>query len=312
MKHQQLDDAVIILALGLVPGIGNTRVNQTLNLLHCCGWPLSRLGRTDDETFLRKVLLQDPQVGMVLRQCKDTHFEEAAAHVKLAQMAGLQVVHILEESYPASLRIHLGQAAPPVLFFRGNSALAHQTAGAVVGTRAPTPRGIRAATEAATTTAAHATSLVSGGAAGIDTAAHDAAVTSGGNTVLLLPEGILSWTLPSHWRRAFDEGRIAIISACLPHAPWQTHAAVSRNALISAMAQFVCVVQPRKQGGSILTMRHAVHQQKPVFVEPLSALPASLRNQARSLRTLATVLPGLDLEHMRRNPETADNQGQLF
>ncbi len=312
MNQGRTEDAVVILALSLTPGMGNTRVNQTLALAQCCGWDIPQLRQVSNPSFLRRVLEQDAAIAAQLRHCEAALFEKAQAYISRALARGLQVLHILEDAYPQSIRMHLGAAAPPVLFLWGNAALVHATAGAVVGTRNPSPGGIRAAGKAARTIVARATSLVSGGAAGVDRAGHDAALKTKSNTVVLLPQGILSWSLPGSWRSAFGAGRIAVLSACLPDAPWQTHAAVSRNALISAMAQVVCVVEPRKQGGSIQTTRHAVGQGKPVFVEPLDALPVSLRVQARPLHALTAVLPELDLERMLREKNDGNRQRDLF
>ena len=132
--------------------------------------------------------------------------------------------------------------------------------------------------------------VVSGGAAGVDWAAHDAALQSGGSTVIFLPQGILVYEMSSAWREAMDEGRLLLASEYLPDAPWRTYAAVSRNALIAAQARLVCVIEPRKQGGSLLTARHAVDQGKQVLVEPLGALPVPLQSCAAPLEQLAQAL----------------------
>lgn len=290
------DEYAAILALGMIPGMGNTRVNRLLAFIRQFGLELAVLRVIKTQTRFRMVVMWDSTIAGLLEQCGDDVFKEAKKQVEYAKQQGLGMAHILEESYPRTLQHFLGESAPPILFTRGNPTLLHKTAGAVVGTRSPSKRGVKAAQQAALAIISKAEVLVSGGAAGVDHTAHDAVIQAGGNTVVMLPQGIVSWPFPQHWKKALVDGHIALVSAYLPDTPWQTHGAVSRNALISAMAQVVCVVEPRKQGGSILTMRHAIEQRKPVFVEPVSALPTTLKSLAQPLKDLPEALETFDFE----------------
>jgi len=290
------DEYAAILALGMIPGMGNTRVNRLLKFIQQRGWDMTVLRAIREKACLRQFVMWDATIAGLLGQCSDEVFEEGEKQVEYTWRQGLGMAHIMEESYPRTLKHFLGESAPPILFTRGNPTLLHKTAGAVVGTRSPSKRGVKAAQQAALAITRKAKVLVSGGAAGVDYAGHDAVIRAGGNTVVMLPQGIVSWSCPKHWEKALEDGRIALVSAYLPDAPWQTHGAVSRNALISAMAQVVCVVEPRKLGGSILTMRHAIEQGKPVFVEPVNALPTHLRPLAQPLKGLQATLNTLDFE----------------
>ena len=296
----------------MIPGMGNTRVNRLINYIQQFGLELSVLRVIRQQTRFRLIVMWDNAIAVLLNQCSDDVFEEADRQVEYARHQGLKMVHVLEEAYPQSLKHYLGEGTPPVLFIKGNPGLLRKTAGAVVGTRNPSKRGVKAAQKAALAIIQKAEVLVSGGAAGVDHAAHDTVVKDGGNTVVMLPQGIVSWPFPESWKSALEEGRIALVSAYLPEAPWQTHAAVSRNALISAMAQVVCVVEPRKQGGSILTMRHAVEQRKPVFVEPVDALPESLRPLAKPMQQLQQALETFDLENARTSLGADSGQIELL
>ncbi|HIJ66427.1 MAG TPA: hypothetical protein HPP77_10805, partial [Candidatus Hydrogenedentes bacterium] len=66
--------------------------------------------------------------------------------------------------------------------------------------------------------------------------------------------------------KAVGQGAAVLVSEFPPDAPWETHAAVTRNAVISALARLVCVIEPRKTGGSIRTARIALNQGKSVLV----------------------------------------------
>ena len=295
---KQCDDSSVILALGMIPGMGNTRVNRLLAFARQSGWELGVFKSSMSDARLRQIMAWDAGIAVLLGQCENAMFSEAERCVAYAIQQGMTLIPVLDNKYPLSFKHYLGDAAPTLLFVKGNWELLHRTAGAVVGTRSPSKRGVQAASRAAKTILEYAAVMVSGGAAGVDRAAHDAAVKNGGNTVAMLPQGIASWPFPETWQSAMQQGRVALVSAYLPEARWQTHAAVSRNTLISASAQVVCVVEPRKQGGSILTLRKAIEQRKSVFVTPLSVLSVGLRAQVHSLRELNDILATSDLEAM--------------
>src|SRR5690606_24865428 len=67
-------------------------------------------------------------------------------------------------------------------------------------------------------------------------------------------------------RGAFEDGRAIVLSQFAPLSAWATHAAVTRNATIAALSRVVCVIEPRKAGGSMRTGRCALAIGRPVFV----------------------------------------------
>lgn len=303
------EQALALLALTLVPGMGNRRISQFISLLVGHGFDIDGLVRGANGTFYRKIPGLAVQFNGVLEQMEGETLGQAEACIHRAEAAGLSWIHILEGDYPKPLATFLEGGAPPLLFLHGNKGLLGEATSAVVGTRSPSHAGIRAARRASKTILDAGMAVVSGGATGVDWAAHNAALQSGGSTVIFLPQGILAYEMPSGWRNAMDEGRLLLASEYLPDAPWRTYAAVSRNALIAAQARLVCVIEPRKQGGSILTARHAVDQGKQVLVEPLSALPAPLQSCAAPLEQLAQALEKVKGVQF---PQDRPGQSRLF
>jgi DNA processing protein len=110
--------------------------------------------------------------------------------------------------------------APPVgVFVRGDVAALSGRSLAIVGTRHPTPYGIRIAQEFATGFVDREWSIVSGGAYGIDSAAHKGALIAEGVTVAVTASGLDS-NYPAGNQRLFDEiaDSGAIVTEYLPGA----------------------------------------------------------------------------------------------
>jgi DNA processing protein len=289
-QYKSDESLTILLAITLIPGMGCRKTNQLLKIVENAGLPLCKLIEGNPKTVYRKIPELEMLCKGVIEILNHGTLHEAEMHLKRAEKSGLQIINILDNSYPASLKMFLDMGAPILLFLSGNEEILHTRGGAVVGTRTPTEQGIAVARQASKTLVGNDMTLISGGAVGVDWVAHDTAIQAGGMTVAFLPQGIGTYSLPAKWRDAMEEGRLLLASEYLPDAPWRTYAAVSRNALIAAQSQLVCVVEPRKQGGSIITARHAVQQGKPVLVEGPSKFTGTLSYYVTPLKQLQEVV----------------------
>ena len=161
-------------------------------------------------------------------------------------------------------------AAPPIgLLVKGNlSALAFDSL-AIVGTRNPTPYGVRIAGDFAAGFADRGWSITSGGAYGIDTAAHKGALVAEGPTIAVIASGI-DVEYPLGNSRLFAEilENGAIVSESLPGVPALPHRFLTRNRLIAAMSRSTLVVEAAFRSGSLRTARDAAELMRPVMAIP--------------------------------------------
>ena len=106
-----------------------------------------------------------------------------------ATEAGARLVTVLDDDYPDNLRVVVN--LPPFLYVKGILAPEDARSVAVVGTRQPSPEGLRSSSRMAKLLAGRGVTVVSGMAAGIDTAAHEAALAATGRTIAVMGTGIL-------------------------------------------------------------------------------------------------------------------------
>lgn len=208
----------------------------------------------------------DPQAAALAANCGEAQLQEAKAACESAFSTGLHALSIDDPSYPEALKRCLDLQAPPLLWYRGNRELLSRGGGSVVGARRIAQAGLECARECARVLAGLGAVLVSGGADGADLAAHEAALEAGGATIVVLPRGLRTYDPPEFLRKALAEGSALFLSGFAPDAPWATHQAVTRNATIAALSRVVCVVEPRKQGGSIRTARAALALGQPALI----------------------------------------------
>lgn len=160
--------------------------------------------------------------------------------------------------------------SPPIgLIVKGNLEVLSNPSLAIVGTRNPTPYGVRIAGDFAAGFVDREWDIVSGGAYGIDSAAHRGALVAEGRTIAVIASGI-DLHYPSGNTRLFDEicENGAIVTEVKPGVPALPHRFLTRNRLIAALSQATLVVEAAFRSGSLRTARDAAELMRPVMAIP--------------------------------------------
>jgi DNA protecting protein DprA len=173
----------------------------------------------------------------------------------------------LSEYWPRSLN---ELAAIPIgLVVKGDFAALSQRSLAIVGTRNPTPYGVRIAGDFAAGFVDREWNIISGGAYGIDSAAHKGALIAEGQTVAVLATGI-DVVYPAGNMRLFAEiaENGALVSEVLPGVHAIPVRFLNRNRIIAALSQATLVVEAAFRSGSLRTARDAAELLRPVMAIP--------------------------------------------
>lgn len=193
--------------------------------------------------------------------------------------------------------------APPIgLYVKGDRLSELLPMVAVVGTRAPTRRGVSVARDLAAGLAGAGVTVVSGLARGIDTAAHEGALEARGTTVAVLGNGIDVAYPPENDRLAIEiASRGALVSEFPMGRPPSREAFPRRNRIVAGLAAGVVVVEADEKSGALITAARALEEGREVFAvpgpvdEPQSRGPNGLiREGARLVENAAQVLADLE------------------
>ncbi len=161
-------------------------------------------------------------------------------------------------------------AAPPIgLVVKGSVAVLTQKSLAIVGTRNPTPYGIRNAGDFAAGFVDREWAIISGGAYGIDSAAHKGALYAEGITIAVVAAGI-DINYPAGNIRLFAEiaESGAIVSEVMPGCRALPVRFLTRNRIIAALSTATLVVEAAFRSGSLRTARDAAELMRPVMAIP--------------------------------------------
>ena len=271
-----------LIALALVPGAGRKAIHNALQIAQRQSRPLSSYFGTPVHEILSDTATGEQSAAASLAKCSLVHQERAPYLLELTAEWEMGHWTCQSPAYPPFLAESLGTQAPPFLFYQGNEALLESTGVAIVGTRRPSLEGRDWAKKSAGLFAEEGITIVSGGAAGIDTEAHDAALRGDGTTVVVLPEGLHTYQATPSLKTGLGNGQVLLLSEFLPTAAWATPQAITRNRSIAACARMTCVIEPGKKGGSMYTAEQSLSQDKPVFFWGGACRDGFLKNESNA------------------------------
>jgi len=219
------------------------------------------------------------------------------------------------EDYPALLR---EISDPPCcLFAQGDLTLLKDPKISVVGSRRPSPSGVKLTETISRDLAKLGVLITSGMALGIDSVAHRAALESGAATLAVMGCG-LDIVSPTRHRTLFKQiaNKGLLLSEYPIGYPASRYTFPQRNRIVSGLAYGVVIVEAAKKSGTLITARLAMEQNREVFVVPGSPLNPQYTGSHRLIKQGAIltseandVLLELDV-HLRTALETSIKQAK--
>ncbi|UCH49462.1 MAG: DNA-processing protein DprA [Betaproteobacteria bacterium] len=190
-----------------------------------------------------------------------------AASLDWADEDNNRLMTLADNDYPGAL-LEISDP-PPLLYLKGQTALLHHEAIAIVGSRNATPQGVANAEAFARELSSDGFAIVSGLALGIDAAAHRGGLQETGSSVAVVATG-LDTVYPARNRSLAHE--LAQQGLLVSEFALGTRPVAGnfprRNRLISGLSLGVLVVEAAIESGSLITARYAVEQGREVFAIP--------------------------------------------
>lgn len=251
-----------------------------------------------------------PFAAAMLNQVNEQDLADAKSEVRSwGDRDGMRVASILDDEYPSSLRTIYNR--PPFVFWRGRWDDEADCQGlAVVGTRGPSPGGLRLATRLADGLAKKGVTVLSGLARGIDTAAHRAALDAGGRTVAVLGHGLDVIYPPENEVLANDivQSGGALLSPFVPsQPPAARYTFAIRNAVMSGLSRGTIVVEAGPTSGARMQARLALEHGRPVFIpSTLSEQHAWARGYTQTGRQGVRAIAADDVDQILASLEQPD------
>lgn len=180
---------------------------------------------------------------------------------------GIKFVFPNEEEYPRRLMELYDK--PGILYYRGELPKEDCINVSIVGSRRCTEYGKSVARELAGVLASRGVNVISGLALGIDSEAHRGALKRGGLTYAVLAGSAYKCYPSSNHRLYMDIiNSGGAISEFGPDSVTVPGMFPLRNRIISGLSDVVVVVEAAEKSGSLITVSHALEQNRQVYAVP--------------------------------------------
>jgi predicted Rossmann fold nucleotide-binding protein DprA/Smf involved in DNA uptake len=191
---------------------------------------------------------------------------------------GIEIVHIMEKyAYPKVLKENLKKDAPIVIYTKGNADLLNKNSIAIVGSRSCSKKSLDFTDTIAKKAVAEKSVIVSGFAKGIDKQALDSALNHKGQSIIVLPQGIETYTTKTYYA-AIVRGDVLVISIYHPKAPWSVGLAMDRNKIIYGLAKEIYAAESGNTGGTWEGVLDGIKRGRKVFVRVAAAEEKNANN----------------------------------
>lgn len=181
---------------------------------------------------------------------------------------GYELIPFNSSNYPQTLKDNLKlKFAPPLIYIKGNKSLLHDDTIAIVGSRKAGNVSLEFTKNIAINATKKYQCVVSGGAKGVDQAALDESIKANGHSILVLPQGILTFSSGmKKYYKHIVEGNLLILSAFFPKARWSTGLAMGRNKYIYGLSKKIYVAESDSKGGTWSGALEGLKAQRTIYI----------------------------------------------
>jgi len=213
------------------------------------------------------------QFGLEYKEIEDLQKakSELASNAFLAESLnneGYELIPIISPEYSKTLKENLKAAhAPALLYVKGNKQIMHEKSIAIVGSRSASDKSLEFTDNIAKLASKEFKVVVSGFAKGVDKQALDSAIIYKGQSIIVLPQGIMTFGsgFKKYYKQLVD-GDVLVLSTFFPKAPWKAELAMARNPIIYGLADEIYVAESSEKGGTWSGVVDGLRKNRKIYV----------------------------------------------
>jgi len=261
------EEATYWISLAHLPGWRYLKINNLIiKFYHESKISIEEFFQLDENTWRNHYQLDEKDISD-LRQAKS----ELASNAFLAESLfsqGFEIIPITSPEYSKTLKTNLKPAhAPAVLYVKGNKKILEEKSIAIVGSRDASENALKFTDNIAKLASEEFKVVVSGFARGVDKQALDSAIKYKGQSIIVLPQGIMTFSsgFKNYYKQIID-GDVLVLSSFFPKAPWKAELAMARNPIIYGLADEIYVAESAEKGGTWSGVVDGLRKGRKIFV----------------------------------------------
>ncbi len=297
------EEATYWIALAHLPRWGHLKINNLIiKFFHENKITIEEFFHLNENDWKNQYLLDDKQVSD-LNQAKS----ELASNAFLAESffsQGFEIIPITSQEYSKTLKGNLKTSyAPAVLYVKGNKKILEEKSIAIVGSRDASESALKFTDNIAKLASSEFKVVVSGFAKGVDKQALDSAIQYNGQSIIVLPQGIMTFGsgFKNYYKKIID-GDVLVLSTFFPTAPWKAELAMARNPIIYGLADEIYVAESAEKGGTWSGVVDGLRKGRKIYVRK----PEPNENNANNILIQKGAVPvdfnGIELSTIYKIP----------
>lgn len=261
------NEATYWIALAHLPRWGHLKINSLIiKFYHENRISIEEFFHLSENDWRTKYSLDEKQI-FDLQQAKS----ELGSNAFLAESflsQGFELIPIVSPEFSKTLKGNLKAAhSPAVLYVKGNKKILEEKSIAIVGSRDASEVALKFADNIAKLASKEYKVVVSGFAKGVDKQALDSAINYKGQSIIVLPQGIMTFGsgFTKYYKQLID-GDVLVLSTFFPKAPWRAELAMARNPIIYGLADEIYVAESAEKGGTWSGVVDGLRKGRKIFV----------------------------------------------
>ncbi len=243
------NDFAYWITISHLPGWRNKRINELLiKIIHEKNLNLSDFFAFD-KSYYKDFNLNEREINDLLNAKKEIPNNSFLAEDLISQ--GFELITINSSEYSKTMKDNLKRNSPPLLYVKGNKKLLNEEAVAVVGSRNASDISLKFTDNIVKIMSSQYKVIVSGFAKGVDKQALDSALKYNGHSIIVLPQGIMTFAsgIKKYYKQIVD-GNALVLSVFHPKSVWSASLAMARNSIIYGLSEDIYVAQTNDNGGT--------------------------------------------------------------
>jgi len=261
------NEAAYWITLAHIPGWGYAKINRLISQFHEDSAISIEEFFNLPETEWQKVYALEPKDIEELNVAK-AELPNNAFLAEQLENEGYELIPIISPDYSQTLKANLKTShAPVLLYVKGNKQILQEKSVAIVGSRNASEVSLEFTDHTAKKATKEFKVVVSGFAKGVDKQALDSAIRYTGQSIIVLPQGIMTFStgFKTYYNQIVN-GDVIVVSVFHPRAPWKAELAMARNPIIYGLADEIYVAESSDTGGTWSGVVDGLRKKRRIYV----------------------------------------------
>ncbi len=309
-----INEASYWITLAHLPDWGNSKINNLIiKFHHNYQISIDEFFNLDEQVWRKEYELEEKQIIDLKKAKSEITNNSFIAESLLNQ--GFEIIPITLPEYSQTLKSNLkSKYSPPILYIKGNKSILNEESIAIVGSRDASKNALLFTDNIAKKASIESKTIVSGFAKGVDKKALDSAISYHCNSVIVLPQGIMTFTsgYKDYYKQVVD-GELLILSTFFPKLPWKVELAMARNPIIYGLADEIYVAESSEKGGTWSGVIDGLKKNRRVFVRIPEANEKNANNILIEKGAIPVDINGIETQaNLKLDDDNSNIQTSIF